>query len=213
MTGVQTCVSDLVYLAALQIPEFLGNGESSLGTHMTYLTLVVRTVGDPAGLSSAIERTVWSFDPSVPISAVLTMDRAVADTTAQPRFEMLLLGMFAAIALLLAAVGIYGVIAYSVNQRTSEFGLRVALGAQRADVLHLVLMQATRLVLAGTIIGIILALTLTRVMKGLIFNVGPTDPLTFVTVGLIVNVIAVIACYVPARKATKANPMIALRAE
>jgi len=126
---------------------------------------------------------------------------------------IVLVGLFAGLAIILAAIGTYGVISYSVSQRTSEFGLRVALGAQRLDVIRLVLLQAAKLVLAGTATGLILALTLARVLKNLIYNVSPADPLTFASVGLIVIATAVLACYIPALKATRATPMTALRAE
>jgi ABC-type antimicrobial peptide transport system permease subunit len=117
------------------------------------------------------------------------------------------------LAILLAAIGTYGVISYSVTQRTPEFGLRMALGAQRLDVLRLVLIQAAKLVLSGTAIGVILALVLARALKSLIYEVSPTDPVTYAAIGFAVIAVAIFACYIPARKATEADPMIALRAE
>jgi ABC-type antimicrobial peptide transport system permease subunit len=122
-------------------------------------------------------------------------------------------GLFAGLAILLAAIGIYGVISYSVTQRTPEIGLRMALGAQRLDVLRLVLLQAAKLVLSGTVIGVVLALVLARALKSLIFDVSPTDPLTFTAIAFAVIAVAIVACYLPAWQATEVDPMIALRAE
>jgi ABC-type antimicrobial peptide transport system permease subunit len=147
------------------------------------------------------------------VADVEWMDVIVYGSVATPRFAFVLVGLFAGLAILLAAIGTYGVISYSVSQRTPEFGLRMALGAQRLDVINLVLVQAAKLVLTGTVLGLLLALTLARVLKSLIYDVSPADPLTFGSVGLMVIAIAVLACYIPARKATKADPMIALRAE
>jgi ABC-type antimicrobial peptide transport system permease subunit len=141
------------------------------------------------------------------------MNRIVNSSVSTPRFAFVLVGMFAALAILLAAIGAYGVIAYSVSQRTPEFGLRMALGAQQNDVLQLVIRQAAKLTFAGTGIGILASLLLARVLKSLIFNVSPTDPATFVAVALIVVTVALLACYIPARRATQANPTNALRAE
>jgi ABC-type antimicrobial peptide transport system permease subunit len=122
-------------------------------------------------------------------------------------------GLFGGLAILLAAIGTYGVIAYAVSQRTPEFGLRMALGAGRFDVLWLVLVQAAKLILSGTVIGVLLALVMARGLKSLIYDVSPADPLTFTAIGLAVIAIAIVACYIPARRATKADPMVALRAE
>jgi ABC-type antimicrobial peptide transport system permease subunit len=124
-----------------------------------------------------------------------------------------LVGLFGGLAIVLAAIGTYGVIAYSVSQRTFEFGLRMALGARRLDVLRLVLLQAGKLILSGTVIGVLLALVMARGLKSLIYDVSPADPLTFTAIGFAVIVVAIVACYIPARKATEADPMIALRAE
>ena len=141
------------------------------------------------------------------------MNQIVEGSVATPRFAFILVGLFAGLAILLAAIGTYGVIAYSVTQRTPEFGLRMALGAQRLDVLRLVLIQAAKLVLSGTAIGVILALVLARALKSLIYEVSPTDPLTFTAIGIAIIAVAIFACYIPARKATEADPMIALRSE
>jgi putative ABC transport system permease protein len=198
-----------VYLAALQNRDFLGDGDA----HMAYLTLVVRTAGDPADAAGAVKQTVWAFDRNLPISEVLTMDRVVADANAQPRFETLLLGVFAAVALLLAAVGIYGVMSYSVSRRTHEIGIRISLGASRTEVLWMVLRQGMAQALAGTAAGVAGALVLSRLMAKMLYGVRPTDPVTFGGVAMVLGLAALLATCVPARTATRIEPMVALRNE
>jgi putative ABC transport system permease protein len=195
------------YLPASQDRAFMGGPDS----HSAYLTLVLRTSGDPAEMAPAVKRTVWSFDRSLPISQVLTMDGVVADATAEPRFEMLLLGAFAAVALMLAAVGIYGVMNYSVSRRTHEIGIRISLGAGRAEVLRLVLGQGMMQAAAGATVGIAGALLLARLMTKMLYGVRPSDPLTFVGVALVLAVAALAAICIPARRATRIEPMTALR--
>jgi putative ABC transport system permease protein len=177
------------------------------------MSLAVRASGDPTALVGAIRSQVLQIDPEQPIAEVKTMERALNEFVAQPRFNMLLLAVFAALALVLAAVGIYGVMAYSVAQRTHEIGLRMALGARREDVLRLVLMQAVRLAGFGLIIGLIGAFIATRVLATLLYGVKSTDPATFVVISLLLGGIAVMASYLPARRATKVDPMVALRYE
>jgi predicted permease len=177
------------------------------------MSIVVRSTSDQQSLADAVRNEVRRLDPALAVADVEWMDVIVYGSVATPRFAFVLVGLFAGLAILLAAIGTYGVISYSVSQRTPEFGLRMALGAQRLDVINLVLVQAAKLVLTGTVLGLLLALTLARVLKSLIYDVSPADPLTFGSVGLMVIAIAVLACYIPARKATKADPMIALRAE
>ena len=177
------------------------------------MSLVVRANGDPRQLVGVVEDQVKRLNPALAVADVRLMDQIVDGSVATPRFAFALVGLFAGLAIVLAAIGTYGVIAYSVGQRTSEFGLRMALGAQRLDVLRLVLKQAARLILAGTALGVVFSLALARVLKSMIYEVSPSDPGTYVSVGLGVIVIAVLACYIPARKATKADPMCALRAE
>ena len=202
-----------IYLAALQDRDFLGESANPIAPHMMYLTLVARAGGNPADLASPIKRVVWSLDRNLPVSAVLTMDQVVADATAQPRFEALLLGMFAAIALLLAAVGIYGVMNYAVSRRTREIGIRMSLGASQAAVLWMVVQQAAVQALAGAAAGVAGALLLGRLMATMLYGVRPTDPVTFGGVAIVLGLAALLATYVPARKASRIEPMVALRSE
>ncbi|HMF75707.1 MAG TPA: FtsX-like permease family protein, partial [Bryobacteraceae bacterium] len=198
-----------VYLAALQNRDFLSGGESRI----SYITLVVRTQSDPANLASAVKRTVWSFDKNLPVSEVLTMDRVVADANAQPRFEMLLLGTFAAVALVLAAVGIYGVMSYSVSRRRREIGIRIALGAGRRDVLRMVVRQGMLQALTGGAAGVAGALLLSKLMAKMLYGVRPADPATFGGVAIVLGLAALFAVCVPARRATRIEPVVALRNE
>ena len=177
------------------------------------MSLVVRSDGDPQLLVDAVRDQVRRLDPSLSVANVRLMDQIADAGVATPRFAFFLVGLFAALAIILAAIGTYGVISYSVSQRIPEFGLRLALGAPPSGLLRLVLAQAARLAIAGTVLGLVVALTLARVMRSLIYNVSPADPLTFAAVGLMVMGIALLACWLPARRATKANPMVALRAE
>lgn len=175
--------------------------------------LVVRTSGDAASLAGAVREAVWQVDKDQPVSNVRTMDQVFAAAVSRERFQTLLLGLFAALALVLACVGLYGVISYAVAQRTHEIGIRMALGAQPGDVLRLVLQQGMTLTFAGLVFGIAGALAVTRVMSDLLFGVTATDTLTFISVGVLLIVVAFLACYVPARRATKVDPLIALRYE
>lgn len=198
-----------MYLAALQSHDFLGEG----GAHMAYITLVVRTAGEPSDLASAVRKVVWSFDRNLPISQVVTMDEVVAEKNAQPRFEMLLLGVFAMVALLLAAAGIYGVMSYSVSRRTREIGIRVSLGANSADVLRMMVRQGMKQALTGTVVGVAGALLLARLMANMLYGVRPADPLTFVSVAIVLGIVALLATLVSARKAMRIEPLAALRSE
>jgi putative ABC transport system permease protein len=177
------------------------------------MTVLVRTGADPLALLPTLRGAVWALDPNQPIANVNTMEKIVSESIAQPRLSMLLMGLFGALALVLAAVGIYGLLSYSVTQRTQEMGIRLALGAQVWDVLKLVLTQGLILVVIGEALGLLGALALTRLMSSLLFGVSPTDATTFIVVaGLLVGV-ALLACYVPARRATKVDPLVALRYE
>jgi len=180
---------------------------------MSAMTVLVRTSGDPLALVSAARTELQKLDPELPMAAVATMDQLLSDSLSRSRFTMLLLGIFAAVALLLAAVGIYGLIAYSVTQRTQELGIRIALGAQRRDVLRLVLAQGTRLTLLGLALGVLAALALSRLLATLLFAVTATDPLTFAGVAALLAFVALLACFLPARRATRVDPLVALRYE
>jgi len=160
-----------------------------------------------------VRQAVWAVDKDQPVSNVRTMDQVLAAAISRERFQMLLLGLFAALALVLACVGLYGVISYGVAQRTHEIGVRMALGAQPRDVLRLVIRQGMVLTLAGLLIGTAGALAATRVMTELLYGVMPTDAITFISVGALLVLVALLACYVPARRATKVDPLIALRYE
>jgi len=180
---------------------------------MSEMTIVVRTANEPLALVSAVRNELQQMDPEQPMAAVSTMDQLLAGTLSRSRFTMLVLGVFAALALILACVGIYGVIAYSVTQRTQEFGIRMALGANRRDVFRLVLGEGTRLTLLGIGLGIVAGLIVTRLMATLLYGVSATDPLTFTAVTLLLAFVGLAACYIPARRATKVDPIVALRYE
>jgi putative ABC transport system permease protein len=175
--------------------------------------LVVKTDVDPASMAATVRKAVWEIDKDQPVSNIQTMDEILADSIARQRFSMLLLAIFAAVALVLAGVGIYGVMSYSVAQRTHEIGIRMALGAQTGAVLKLAVGYGMKLVIAGIAIGLIAAFALTRVMSTLLFGVTATDPTTFTLISLLLIAVAVLASYVPARRATRVNPIIALRYE
>ncbi len=175
-----------------------------------FMGLVIRTAGDPAAFATTLRREVQALDKDQPIYNVRTMDDVVANSLGTRRVSMQLFTVFGCAALLLAALGIYGVMAYSVAQRTREIGIRMALGAQKADVLRLVVRQGMTLAIIGVVAGLLGALALTRVIAGLLFNVGATDPVTFVSISLLLVVVALLACYLPARRAAKLDPVIAL---
>jgi putative ABC transport system permease protein len=177
------------------------------------LTLVVRTKHDPAALAESIRREVRGVDPNEPVFAVRTLDEVVSGALAERRFTMLLLALFAATALALSAIGIYGVMAYFVTQRTHEIGIRMALGASRGDVLSMVLGQGARLAAAGVAAGVIGALLVTRAIAALLFMVGPRDPWTIAALSITLSAVALLACYIPARRATRVDPIRALRYE
>jgi putative ABC transport system permease protein len=175
------------------------------------MTILVRTRNDPATLVSALRNAVQTIDPTQPVTNIRTLDQIVSDSIAQPRLNMLLMGLFGGLALLLAAVGIYGLLSYAVTERTREIGTRMALGAQVPDVLRLVLKQGMTLALIGEVIGLVGAFALTRVIRGLLFGVAPTDAMTFIAVAAVLTSVALLACYFPARRAAKVDPLVALR--
>jgi putative ABC transport system permease protein len=175
--------------------------------------LVVRTKSDPVLIAAAVRKAVWSVDKDQPVSNVRTLDQVFAAAISQERFQALMLGLFATLALILACIGLYGVISYSVVQRTHEIGVRMALGAQPVDVLKLVIRQGMTLTLAGLVVGIAAGTFATRVLSDMLFGVAPRDPLTFAGVPVLLLVVAFLACYIPARRATRIDPLTALRAE
>jgi len=177
------------------------------------MPMVARVQGDPASFAAAIRQHAQAVDPAVAVASVAPMREIVSDSLAQRRFTMLLLGVFAAVALLLAGVGVYGVMAYSVTARTREIGVRMALGAQRSDVLRLVMKQGLKLVSVGLAIGLFGASASARLMNDLLFGIGATDPVTFVAVALSLAGVALVACWIPGRRAAKVDPMAALRVE
>lgn len=176
-------------------------------------TLVVRTSGDPLAMASAVRQAVQAVDKDQPVANIQSMEQILVASVAQPRFRTLLLGVFALVALGLAAIGIYGVMSYTVAQRTHEIGIRMALGAQGSDVLRLVVKQGMALALGGVVVGVGAALALTHLLTRLLFNISATDPLTFALIALLLTAIALLACWIPARRATKVDPMTALRCD
>jgi putative ABC transport system permease protein len=190
-----------MYLPHLQAPAPRG------------LTLVVRSSGDPLALVGAIENQVWSIDKNLPVSEIRTMEEVIAGSIEQQRFSLFLLGLFAFVALVLALVGIYGVMSESVTARTHEIGIRMALGARAVDVLRMVLQQGMTLAIIGIGIGLFGAFWLTRFMAALLYEVSPTDRATFLIIPLLVALVVLCACLIPARRATKVDPLIAVRDE
>jgi putative ABC transport system permease protein len=160
-----------------------------------------------------VTSVIRSIDPDLPVAEVATMEELISESTAQPRFNSLLLALFSCVALLLAAVGLYGVLAFAVAQRTREIGIRMALGASPAAILHSVVGQGLGLMLSGLGSGFALAFGLTRFLASFLFGVTPTDPATFAGVATLLAVVALLACYVPARRATRVDPLVALRYE
>jgi predicted permease len=174
------------------------------------VNFVIRTTGNPLALSAAVRDEMSRIDPSAPVMGLRSMEQLVGRAVAPQRFNMSLLGLFAALGLVLAAVGIYGVMAYGVSQRTREIGLRVALGAQESDVMKMVVKQGMMMAMLGIAIGLIAAFALTRMMEKLLLGVSATDPLTFVVITLLLTIVALLACYIPARRAARVDPMVAL---
>jgi putative ABC transport system permease protein len=192
------------------LPEFY---LASLQDTFTEMSLVIRAAVELASLPAAVRQAAAEVDRTQPVSNIETMEQIVSEAVSQPRFNLFLLGLFGGLALLLSAAGIYGVTAYSVAQRSSELGIRMALGAQPYDVLKLILGQGLRLIAGGIVLGLAAAFALTRLMSTLLFGVSATDPSTFAAIAILLTLVALLACWIPARRATKVDPMIALRTE
>ena len=197
------------YIPFLQDHQFLTSTQSS----SSYVTIVVRTTNDAGALAPAVQQAIWSVDRELPVSHLETMEQAIGNVLWQPRFNLLLIGIFSGIAMILAAVGIYGVISYEVVQRTQEIGIRMALGASRLGVLRLVFQQSLGVVLIGVLAGVGATLGLSRLMTTLIYHVKPADPLTYAAVVVVVLLAASLAAFMPARRATQVDPIHALRYE
>jgi putative ABC transport system permease protein len=178
-----------------------------------WIRYAVRTSVDPESLAPSIRAAVWSVDKDIPVNNLKTMDQLIAETTTEPRFYLILLSIFAAAALILSAVGVYGVMSYAVAQRRHEIGIRMALGARTADVLKLVVGQGMALALVGVALGLAGAFALTRTLRNLLSTVEPTDPAVFAAVALMIIVVALLASLIPACRAVKVNPVVALRLE
>ncbi|HEY7182719.1 MAG TPA: FtsX-like permease family protein, partial [Blastocatellia bacterium] len=210
IVGVVKDVKHRQSLASDYEPEYyMPHAQMPVGN----MNLVIRTTNDPRGLAGAIQREVQSLDRDIPVYRIKTLEQYLGVAVAQPKFNALLLGLFAGLALLLTAVGLYGVMAYSVIQRAQEIGVRIALGARSGDVLKMVLRQGLKLTAAGLAIGLAVAYALTRYMQSLLFGVKAADPLTFIGIALLLIAVAIVACWIPARRATKVDPMVALRSE
>jgi len=198
--GLDSVAQPMIYWAMKQFPT-------------NFMTLVVRTKGDPMRLAPAIAREVRALDANQPFADPKPLDAYLNQSVAQRRFSMTLLGVFSGLALVLAALGIYGVLAYSVAQRTREIGVRMALGARDSAVAGMVVREALGVVCVGLVVGVVGAVALTRVLATLLYDISPTDPLTFAGVTLALGAVAVTASYFPARRAARVDPIVALRQE
>ncbi|HXO26818.1 MAG TPA: FtsX-like permease family protein, partial [Thermoanaerobaculia bacterium] len=195
----------------LYLPEAQGRAVADFPSQQ--MTLVVRSAADPRALAAAVRREVRAVDPTVPVSKVQTLDELLARSVSRSRFNLILLALFAAVALALAAVGIYGILANAVRQRSREIGIRKALGARQGDVFRLLVGQGMRLTGIGLALGLGGAAALSRFQQSLLFGVAPTDPLTYAAVSLLLCAVALVACSLPARRAMTVDPMVTLRAE
>jgi len=193
----------MVYAYSLQRPQWW---------QVSSLSIVVRVTSQPQALIPAMRAAVEALRPDVPLR-FRTLDQVFSSSLDQRRFILALFGVFAAVALMIAAIGVYGVMAYTVTQRTQEIGVRMALGAHAADVMRMALGHGMRLAVTGVAMGLLAAFAFTRLMKSLLFGVEVTDPLTFTAVASLLTIVALLTCMIPARRATKVDPMVALRHE
>jgi putative ABC transport system permease protein len=190
-----------------------GNFYNGTDPHAAGMTLVVRTNLDAAALARAVKSSIWSLDRNLPLSHIETLETAIGDATWQSRFSVLLIGIFSGLALVLAIIGIYGVMAYEVAQRTHEIGIRMALGANRGGIVSLIARQNLPVAIIGIACGLGAAVGLARLMRGMLYQIDPADPVTFASVGALVLIVATLAALVPARRAMHVDPLIALRHE
>jgi putative ABC transport system permease protein len=202
LSSLEMASTPTVYMPVFQIPRIRRDA-----------IFIARTAGDPATLAAAMRREINAVDAGLPVYSARTMNEVIAESVAQRKFSMILLTAFAAIALLLAAIGLYGVLSYAVTQRTQEIGVRMALGADRRDVLLMVIGRGMKFTLVGAGAGLVASLALTRFMKGMLFGVTASDPLTFATVAALLLAVAWLACWIPARRATQIDPLAALRCD
>ena len=207
--GVDQDPPPVLYIPVGQEP----NGFIALANRVLPSSWAVRTTGDPTSLARAIQQEVLRVDPDLPVARLMPMDRILAESVARQNFNMILLGIFGGVALLLAAIGIYGVMSYSVQQRTNEMGIRIALGAGTGQLLRLVVGQGLLLAGIGVAIGLAASFGLTRVMSSLLYGVKATDAGTFAAVAVLLSGVAALACYIPARRATRVDPIVALHHE
>ena len=197
--------------AEMYVPYLQGTPHPVLAGLFRNVSIVVRSAGDPMLVAQALRHAVAEVDRDQPVVKLRTMEQAIATTVAQPRFRAVLVGLFAAIALVLAAIGVYGVMAYGVTQRTHEIGVRMALGAPGPQVVRLVLAEAVGLTIVGLAIGIAGGALLSRLIAGLLFDTSPVDPVTFILVPLVLAAVTLLAGYLPARRAMAVEPVVALR--
>jgi putative ABC transport system permease protein len=207
--GLNTNPGPIMYIPVAQVKD----GITALNNNIAPLTWAIRTKVDPYSLSTAIQNQVLSVNRDLPLAHIRSMERVVSQSTARSDFNMTLLSVFAASAMLLAAIGIYGLMAYSVQQRTQEIGIRIALGAGPSEMRNMIVFQGMRLALSGVVIGVAASFGLTRLMSSLLFGVKASDPLVFATVAVLLSAIALLATYIPARRATRIDPLTALRYE
>jgi ABC-type antimicrobial peptide transport system permease subunit len=213
VVGVVADIRQMGVDAPVKAEMYLPYQQQGFNWWMAPYNLAIRVSGDPMSLVAAVSREIHAVDPNQPISVIATMAELLGEETQQRQVVMILLASFAGIALMLAALGIYGALAYFVAQRTREIGVRLALGAQTHEVMKMVMRQGMALTSLGVGIGLIGGLALARLMKSLLFGISATDPLTFAAVAALLTLVAMLACYIPARRAMKVDPVVALRCE